>query len=491
MASWLPLIDAGYRTEVLWLDGDDTEDRLDERLVAAASELGLRVPYIQIAASLAASINAGCLDIVSSSSSLSSTPTLSLNNINSPVRSSGASVELLAGSFSDTTLSDHGHSDSIPSIDSFSTCQTSISSFDARASLHNERHPRVGHSSQSSIARSAERKRTSFINAIGKSFRRRRTPSGITLPPDAQISLRREGVTSTVLVETRSVMPAPTAVEPPAVEEKLHVEVPVFDEAAVQRSLENEQLKDMLDKHKAQRSRFVHLQNGLLDTLKEKHLAIIAERITANKQEEAEKQKQNSAHTARMEERHLVIEIDQIKEFDKAKRNLQTRIKHMEGYFQTSSPPQSPKLGSELSLDLTRSARTVTRRQKEQLAQEYLDRESMDQLHEARIKVLRERQERQLQETSARLEKELENLIAKNADTIADLERDHQSEEQELLQVFDTKKARLRWRWNIEEAILRKQLQDRDAKPYGPLPTISFSSPSDDLPVLRNPFANP
>jgi hypothetical protein len=192
-----------------------------------------------------------------------------------------------------------------------------------------------------------------------------------------------------------------------------------------------------------------------------------------------------------MEERQLEIEIDQIKEFDKAKRHSEIRIKHMEGYFHTPSPPASPALGSETGSDAAaRSNRTVTRRQKEQLAQEYLDRDSMNQLHDARVKVLRERQERQLQETIARLQNELEALINGNTDSIADLERDHQREEQEILQAFDSKKNKLRWRWNIEEAILRKKLQQRDGKPYGPLPTISFSCPDDEAPILRNPFAD-
>lgn len=186
-----------------------------------------------------------------------------------------------------------------------------------------------------------------------------------------------------------------------------------------------------------------------------------------------------------MEERQLSVEIDQIKEFEKSKRNSQTRIKYMEGYVSTSSPPPSPELsGSECEpkspQQLQQQLRTVTQRQQEQLAQEYLDWNSMDRLHEARIKVLRELQEQQLQETTARLEKELDTLIGKNAEAIIELERDHQRAEQELLQVFDAKKNRLRRRWNIEEAILRKRLENQSGLPYGPLPIVSFSVPDDD-----------
>lgn len=221
-----------------------------------------------------------------------------------------------------------------------------------------------------------------------------------------------------------------------------------------------------------------------------------------------------------MEERQLSVEIEQLKEFEKAKRNSQTRIKYMEGYVSTSSPPQSPsRSGSESRRFEPRThrqsqdgdgngggsqkqqqQRMLTRRQKEQLAQEYLDRDSMDRLHEARIKVLRERQEQQLQETADRLEKELQTLINKNAEAIIELERDHQRTEQEMLRTFETKKIRLRWRWNIEEAILRKKLEDKNAVPYGPLPIISFTVPDEDedgherldrdIPILKNPFAS-
>lgn len=215
-----------------------------------------------------------------------------------------------------------------------------------------------------------------------------------------------------------------------------------------------------------------------------------------------------------MEERQLSVEIDQIKEFEKSKRNSQTRIKYMEGYVSTSSPPPSPQLSSS-EFEPTSNGpqqqqqqlRTVTRRQREQLAQEYLDRNSMDRLHKARIKVLRERQEQQLQETASRLERELDALISKNAEAILELERDHRRAEQEMLQVFDAKKNRLRRRWNIEEAIIRKRLEDQSGLPYGPLPIVSFSAPDDEdneeghhgnereflefeIPILKNPFAS-
>lgn len=163
-------------------------------------------------------------------------------------------------------------------------------------------------------------------------------------------------------------------------------------------------------------------------------------------------------------------------EFRRAKQNSETRIKYMQRYVDGATTPESPTSGSQSSLGLNQAqpTRHVTRQQWQQLEQELRELDSMDRLHQARIKVLRERQERQLQSTTARLEKELQDLVNHNIDAIAELERQHMKEQQAIRQAFEAKKARLRRRWNLEEAILRKRLEERDGQPYGPLPEISF-----------------
>jgi hypothetical protein len=99
----------------------------------------------------------------------------------------------------------------------------------------------------------------------------------------------------------------------------------------------------------------------------------------------------------------------------------------------------------------------------------------MDQLHEAKIKVLRDRQEIRLQEAVARMNRELEALIDRHTVEWSELQKSHQQEEVTLVQSLDAKKTRLRHRWVLEEAILRKKLEDQHEKPYGPLPPLSFS----------------
>lgn len=179
------------------------------------------------------------------------------------------------------------------------------------------------------------------------------------------------------------------------------------------------------------------------------------------------------------------MEIEQQREFERAKVNSRTRIKHMEGYFRNASPPPSsspnaPATGSSESIpssDMTNPspARRFTRQHIEQLEQQYHAHETMDALHDARLKVLRERQELKLQEAIARMEQELEKMAQQHVQDISNLQGEQQREEASLLQALDAKKTALRYRWHLEEAILRCQLEMEHGRLYGPLPPLTFT----------------
>lgn len=114
----------------------------------------------------------------------------------------------------------------------------------------------------------------------------------------------------------------------------------------------------------------------------------------------------------------------------------------------------------------------MTSQQKAQLAQAYRDHETMDQLHEARIKVLRERQELRLQEATARMARQLDELRAAHAADLAQLQRQHAADQSALQGALRTRARRLQRRWALEEAVLRKRLEARHGLVYAPLPPI-------------------
>lgn len=157
----------------------------------------------------------------------------------------------------------------------------------------------------------------------------------------------------------------------------------------------------------------------------------------------------------------------------------------MEGYFRNASPPPSPagtrdRSSESFSSSTTDGAptRRFTQQQREQLEQQYHDHEAMDSLHEARIKVLRDRQEKRLRGAVARMERELDQLIQQNITNLEDMQNEQRDKETALTNALDAKKTEMRHRWYLEEAILRRKLELESEKPYGPLPLLSFDGDS-------------
>ncbi|KAF7587747.1 hypothetical protein BBP40_006792 [Aspergillus hancockii] len=468
-----------YRNDVLGLPSEEEERSQEQALVEEARQLGLKAPEIEIIATLAASIASGMVDI---SSPILSSGSSTDRNYACEVTPSNETPPLdqIASSLSELTLSSGpAKCGSTRSIASLSTRPTSYSSSEGKLPHGMEgiafRSP--GHrNSLLSVASSEkkERRKSTLKSAIGKiHFRKRRTPSAVLLPPAAQITVTKgEGGVDKYYVESKLQEPrrSESADEESPV---LKLEIPVFDSESLRRSLENADLRQMRESHQMERNRHITFQDVFMRELRRTQQSVVADTLAANKRLEEEKREKNITDTARIEERQLSVEMDQVREFERAKLNSRTRIKYMEAYFTNTSPPPSP--GSVSGSDQTPPTRKFTSQQKAQLAQEYHDHESMDRLHEAKIKVLRDRQELKLQELIARMEQELDDLIDKHALEFANLQRDHQLVEASVLQLFDAKKTRLRHRWNLEEAILRKKLEVQHGQPYGPLPPLSFS----------------
>ncbi|GAD92351.1 hypothetical protein ANI_1_3258024 [Paecilomyces variotii No. 5] len=477
--SLIPRLDEDrYRQEVLQFPSEQSEHDAEQQLIEEARKLDLKLPEVEIAASLAASMAFGIVDINGTSSA--SRPSIERSSVSDVVSSRATSIDQLVTSLSATTVaSDKAHSSSTRSGASNSTRPTSYCSVESRRGPSRERDQahQIERSDSAPSARSPstrEGKRASFIHAMGKlPFRKKRRESTVLLPSSAQITVKKGGnEVDKVCIETKRER-TPTT-DQKEEEDTIKVEVPIFDDAALQRSTQDPLLRSMVESHRAQACRHISFQRELLRTLSESHEKYVAERRNEHEREVNEKREKNIADAGRIEERQLAAEIEQEMEFEKAKMNSRTRIKHMEGYCIGHSPPTTP--GSENGSDSERARmRKITRQQKEQLAQEYHDRDSMDRLHQAKIKVLRDRQEIQLQEAMTRMERELNALIDKHSTELAGLQKDHHQREELLVQALDLRKAKMKSRWNLEQAILRRRLELEHGQPYGPLPPLSFA----------------
>ncbi|KAJ5738463.1 hypothetical protein N7493_001618 [Penicillium malachiteum] len=504
-----------YRTEVLQVTSAEAEQARAQQLSNEARDLGLKVPDINATAPLAASIACGMIDLsspaLSSASSTnrtstcdgSVTPSLSLEPSSPP----SAPLEQATSSLSQITLgSERVKPGSTRSLASWSTRPTSFCSSESRTinaglGLHDGVTMKANRNSMYVVApadnkeKEKERRRSSLKNAIGRiHFRKKRAPSAAMLPPNARVMITRsdEGEQYVFLEKPREIptsaagnasSPAYPSSNSSSMTDSLpKVEIPTFGPEALKRSLEDPDLQEMLNGHKMEKNRHMGFQEAALNILRDGHQTAVSEAQSKNRQLEDEKREKNESDAIRIEERQLAVEMEQQREFERAKVNSRTRIKHMEGYFRNASPPPSPAATADPSTDSlslsiaegTPPARRITRQQLEQLEQQYHDHENMDALHHARIKVLRERQEKRLQEAIARMETELGDLCEQHSKELAALQADQRREESSLIDSLETKKVLLRQRWNLEEAILRRQLENKNGQQYGPLPPISF-----------------
>ncbi|KAJ5797996.1 uncharacterized protein N7503_007292 [Penicillium pulvis] len=502
-----PVLDEDkYRTEVLQIASQEAEQARAQQLSDEAQQLGLKVPEID-AAPLAASIASGMADLsspaLSSGSSTdrnsacdgSVTPSLSVEPTSPALLPS--SLDQVATSLSQLTFSsERVKPSSTRSLASLSTRPTSFCSSESRTinaglGIQDGLAIKGNRSSMFVVApgdkkeKEKERRRSSLKSAIGRiHFRRKRAPSATTSPPTAQITISKsdEGVEQ-VFIERPSNPPASNAVSVTSTSTtdsipKVEVEIPTFDAASLQRSLDDPELSEMMERHKMEKSRHMAFQDAALETLRRRHQTAVSDAQSENQRREDEKREKNDLDAIRIEERQCAVEMEQQRDFERAKQNSRTRIKHMEGYFRNASPPPSPADRSSDSVmsgsEGSAPARRVTRQQLEQLEQQYHAHESMDALQESRIKVLRERQEKRLAEAIARMERELDDLCDQHSKQIAALQAEHRREESSLIDELQVKKTDLRQRWNLEEAILRKRLEEKHGQVYGPLPLISF-----------------
>ncbi|KAL3470958.1 hypothetical protein BJX99DRAFT_250801 [Aspergillus californicus] len=476
-----------YRRDVLLLS-EEQERAQEQRLAEEAKHLGLKVPDIEIVASLAASIASGMVDL--SSPILSSSFSTDCNSVceTTPIQEYPP-LSQLASSLSDYTISSGPvRCPSVRSVTSLSIRPTSFSPTEGNGSKGTDgiatRPP--GHRKSflsvlpGSDRKEKERRRSSIKSAIEKIHFRKRTPTTVLLPHAAQITVTKgEGGAEKLHLESKPGGPH-RSISPEADEEVMRLEVPVYDNEALLRSLGNTELKGMREAQTMEKNRHISFQNNLIGQLRRLHQPKLDQKLAQNQRLEDERREKNISDASRMEERQLVVEMEQVREFERAKTNSRTRIKYMEGYLSSSSPPssRSPSLSGS---DLTTPSRNFTQQNKAQLAQEHRDYDSMDQLHASKIKVLRDRQELRLQEAIARMDRELEALIEKHNAEYSELQREHQQEETTTLQAVNVEKTKLRHRWGLKEAILRKKLENQHGKTYGPLPPLSFSDTQSEI----------
>lgn len=169
-------------------------------------------------------------------------------------------------------------------------------------------------------------------------------------------------------------------------------------------------------------------------------------------------------------------ELKQMKEQQAEKRAIQTRLRHMEAYCQTPSPPTSPvqlafHRGS-VDSTITIPERHVTQQHYENLAQAYHSRDNMDDLHASKINVLRGKQKRALQTFMLKKERLIESMEKDNQKELDSVDFNFAKQEAEIRQEFELKRTKLESRWKLQALIEKTRMERSTGLKYECLPDL-------------------
>ena len=238
--------------------------------------------------------------------------------------------------------------------------------------------------------------------------------------------------------------------------------------AARHRSINNTQLRRLRASQIEEQNRFVRFEDDqyrLMHFKQDERKRSLLDRFT---EQEKLLQDRHAEALVSLEHRHLSAEVDLNRTLELERQGCETRLRHMQAYCN----PRSTVEGM--------PSRVVTKKDYHQLEQQYHTRNGMDNLHKARINVLREKQGKQLERISAKQEAELVSLAEDYRKQMIELEASFQAEETHLQREFAARKKRLLGRWALTEAIERRKLENTTSETYGPLPEVLWPDRQSD-----------
>ena len=452
---WQPFLtsskDQAYNMQVLNLDFAQTEDDLDHHFHLTALDLGLDIP-----------------------------------------QGPKATIELLTSNITDLTLSSpRPTQDSLHSLSSASTHQRSCSSSEEQP-LPTKASSQTTRSiiSAPSSVKSSSSKKTPYVK-VRKGLRRLSTlarrrisstdssssmllaptldtfttpPKHFLVPPERAQPVRSFSIPHNS-VELPSVSSPKARPHTAYFPHGLPIQEMESDEmvTARLRSLTNSRLQGLRAQQLEEKGRFVRFETEQRSLMVSKSAYMRRVIVQSHKDQELELLENHSQALSALENRHLAAEMELVRALEIERRACDTRLKHMEGYCRGhSSLKGMPR-------------RNVTDKDYRKLEQQYHVRAGMDNLHEARINVLREKQAKQLERVMAKQEEELNAATCEMNKRLGDVEYDFSVEEHELRDEFLERKRRILSRWKLMEAIERRKIENETGDEYGPLPDMEWS----------------
>lgn len=234
--------------------------------------------------------------------------------------------------------------------------------------------------------------------------------------------------------------------------------------AACQRSVDNTQLKKLRAYQLDEQSRFVRFEANQYHLLRQTQIESKSALLDRHAyQLQCLRDQQSDALTS-LEHRHLLAEVDLTRTLQLERQGCETRLRHMKAYCNSRSSINGMP------------SRIITKQDRCLLEQQHHVRNGMDNLHAARINVLREKQAKQLERVAAKHQSMLEAIADEQRMETQNLDDTCENEELQLRREFSERKQRLVARWTLAEAIERRTLENLTGEAYGPLPLVPWTN---------------
>lgn len=228
--------------------------------------------------------------------------------------------------------------------------------------------------------------------------------------------------------------------------------------------MNNAQVQRLRATELEEQARFLQFEAEQFRVMHAKQAEVRLALLDHYKERERAMQDRHTEALSTVENRQLTAEVDLCRNLELERQACNTKLKHMEAYCSNKSRPVDGM-----------PPRVVTDRDFRALAQQYHLRNGMDNLHEARINVLREKQAKQLERIAVKQEAEVEALADKLENEINDMvQYRFVREEADLRRQFKERKNRLVGRWLLAEAIERRKLENETGDVFGPLTKIDW-----------------
>ncbi|EFZ01231.2 IBR domain protein [Metarhizium robertsii] len=222
-----------------------------------------------------------------------------------------------------------------------------------------------------------------------------------------------------------------------------------------------------------EKQRLLDFRCSAESSLKARHAAEGIALMNQQVEEEEQLSQKHSRETSQLDDRQIAEELELRQSLEQAEKSIRVRIKHMEAYCDGLG--QNPN-GSALP------PRIVTEQNLRDLGIQYNLRDDMERQHQSKINMMRDRQEKRMEELLEKHETDLQDQADGQRKARDELIDKHKQEAGQFHSIFDGRQSRTTARWTLAIEVLCKELQEQDGLKYAVVDAPSW--PENAVPTV-------